>query len=171
MAGCCCLRQGTCLHRSHTSGSWPATSPPFPPLYCPSPHIHSNIFTTVLQTSSLHSFPEGLSGRSVAYQTHFSFKTALNHCPGPKLRQRPLFITSCPSLSPLRSLVWKQWQRPDSAQGLSLSNHITWFEKYKLDQSSFSRFRIENQLKRLKLLAVWIGLREAVRRVRGLNEH
>lgn len=90
----------------------------------------------------------------MAYQTYFSFKTALNHCPGP-VEAEALFYNklSSPFSTPL---LWSgnNCLSLDPAQGLPY-NHITWFENIKLTNlASLSRFRIENQLKRLKLLAV-----------------
>ena len=121
--------------------------PHFPSLLSLSSHPLSYFYNcpTNLLSLTLRSFPEGLSGRSVAYQTHFPFQNSLKSLPWACWVQSPCFITSCPSLSPLplqglEIIVWA-WPSP----GPSLGYHITWFENInRTNLASLSRFRTEN---------------------------
>lgn len=146
-AGCCCLRPGTtCTVPIHQGPDLPP-APPFPPLPSLSSHPLQYFYKcpTNLLSLTLRSFPEGLSGRSVAYQTHFPFQNSLKPLPWACWVQRPCFITSCPSLSPLplqglEIIIWA-WPSP----GPSLGYHITWFENInQTNLASLSRFRTEN---------------------------
>ena len=137
-AGCCCRRQGPPALFPYLRVILTCHQPPFPPLYCPSPHTQLQYFyncPTNLLSLTLRSFPEGLSGRTVVVKLISLFKTALNHCPGPvECSGHICNKLSCPFSTPS---PWSGNNCLSLTQPRTLlkqSHYLIW--KYKLDHSS-----------------------------------